>query len=114
MDEEPSNDGVLDALWERVVQAWNDEKTHAALLEYGVSAGALPEIVGRYRALVDDPEKGPLAKAKLDVIVLAATQMLLATKMPRPGKTPLGITLSALGVCLFLLAWVAYALWERH
>lgn len=111
MDEEQPVDPVLDALWKRVLESWDDERTHAALLDHAVRAQALPEIAGRYRKLADDPDKGPLAKKKLDAIVLAATQMLMSMKTPKPGKTPIGITLSAAGICLVLLGWLAYALW---
>ena len=104
-------DPVLEALWGRVVAAWDDEKTHAALLEHALRAQALPEVAGRYRSLVDDPERGPKAKKKLEAIVLAATQSLMAMKTPKPGKVPLSITLSAFGVCALLLAWLAWALW---
>jgi hypothetical protein len=109
-----AKDAVLDALWARVLDAWDDDKTHAALLDHALRSQALPEIAGRYRALVDDAEKGPLAKRRLDAIVLAATQMLWSMKTPRPGKVPLPMTLSAFGVSLALLAWLAWALWGRR
>ena len=108
-DDEPT-DPVLEALWKRVMEAWDDEKPHAALLEHAMREQQLPEVAGRYRALVDDPDRGALAKKKLDGIVLAATQMLMAMKTPQAGKVPLGITLSAVGVCALLLAWLAWAL----
>ena len=66
-------------------------------------------------ALVEDPEKGAVAKKKLDAIVLAATQMLMAMKTPKPGKgVPIPITLSAFGVCAVLLAWLGWALWGHR
>ena len=111
-DEAP--DPVLDALWKRVLEAWDDDKTHAALIEHALRAQALPDVAGKYRALADDPEKGPVAKKKLDAIVVAATQMLMSMKTPPPGKTPLPITLSAAGISLLLLAWLAWAMWGRH
>ncbi|HEX3343034.1 MAG TPA: hypothetical protein VHS09_00625 [Polyangiaceae bacterium] len=113
-DEEPTDDAVLEALWSRVLEAWDDDKTHAALIDHAMRAQRLPEAAGRYRALVDDPEKGARAKKKLDAIVLAATQMLLAMKTPKPGKVPLPITLSAFGVCALLLAWLGWALWGHR
>jgi hypothetical protein len=82
---------VLEAIWKRVLDAWDDDRTHAALLDHAIRSQALPEIAGRYRALGEDPEKGLLAKKRLDAIVLAATQMLMTTKTPKPGKTPLPI-----------------------
>jgi hypothetical protein len=108
------DDPVLEALWKRVLDSWDDDRPHAALLEHGVRAQALPEIAGRYRALASDAARGARAKAKLDGVVLAATQMLLSTKTPKPGKTPLSITLSAAAVCLLLLGWLALAVWGRH
>jgi hypothetical protein len=112
--EDDEKDPLLEALWTRVMQAWDDDKTHAALIDHAVRAQRLPDIAGRYRALADDPEKGPAAKKKLDAIVLAATQMLMSMKTPKPGKVPLPITLSAFGVCAVLLGWLAWALWGKQ
>jgi hypothetical protein len=112
-DEEP-RDAVLEALWKRVTEAWDDEKTHGALIEHAMREHRLPEVAGRYRALADDPEKGALAKKKLDAVVLAATQMLLAMKTPKPGKVPVPITLTAFAVSALLLAWLGWALWGHH
>jgi hypothetical protein len=105
---------VLEALWSRVIEAWDDDKPHAALLEHASRAQLLPAIAGRYRALAGDPAKAPIANRQLDAIVQCATVSLLSMKMPRPQGTPLPITLSAFGICLFLLGWLAYAVWGRH
>jgi hypothetical protein len=107
-------DPVLEALWKRVLDAWDDDRPHAALLEHAVRAQALPEVAGRYRALTTDSVHRARAQEKLDGVVVAATQMLLSTKTPKPGKTPLSITLSAVAVCLLLLGWLALALLGRH
>jgi hypothetical protein len=112
-DEEPT-DAVLEALWKRVLEAWEDEKAHGALIDHAMRERRLPEAAGRYRTLVDDPERGALAKKKLDAIVLAATQMLMALKTPKVVKVPVAITLSAFGVCAVLLAWLGWALWGHH
>jgi hypothetical protein len=111
--DEPT-DPMIEALWQRVLEAWDDDKPHAALLEHAMHAQALPEIAARYRGLVDDPGRGARAKKQLDAVVVAATQMLLSTKTPKRGKTPLPITLSALAVCLLLLGWLASVLWGPH
>ncbi len=108
-------DAVLDALWARTLAAWADEKVHAALLDHALRSNGLPEIAGRYRALVDDPERGPIAKKRIDAIVLAASSMLQSTKTPRSGAPiPIGITLTAFGICLVLLGWLALAVWGSH
>ncbi len=104
-------DPVLEALWARVLEAWDDDKAHTALLEHAMRAEALPEIAGRYRALTGSADKGEAARKRLDAIVVAATNMLLAMKTPKPTKVPLPITLSAFGVCVALLAWLAWAVW---
>ncbi len=113
-DEEPT-DAIFEALWKRTLEAWDDEKTHAALIDHAMREQRLPEAAGRYRALVDDPDRGALAKKKLDAIVIAATQMLMAMKTPKTAnKVPLPITLSAFGVCALLLAWLGWALWGHR
>jgi hypothetical protein len=112
-DEDPK-DAVLDALWARVMEAWDDEKPHHAVLEHALRAQALPELAGRYRALEGDPEKGALAKKRLDAIVLAATQMLMSMKTPKPGKVPLPITLTAFAISVLLLSWLGWAVWGRQ
>jgi hypothetical protein len=105
---------MIDALWKRALEAWDDDKAHAALLENAMRAQALPQIAAHYRSLADDPERGPRAKKQLEAIVVTATQMLLSTKTPKPGKTPLPITLSALAVFLLVLGWLASVLWGHH
>jgi len=108
---EAGQDPVLDALWERVTEAWGDEQAHAALIEHATRTGALHLAAARYRALTADPDRAELARKKLDVIVLAATHVLLSTKTPAHGKVPLAITLSAFAVSAILLGWLALAVW---
>jgi hypothetical protein len=112
--DDDADDPVLGALWKRVLESWEDERTHAAILEHAVRVLALTELAGRYRALVDDPGKSDVARKKMDGIVMAATQMLTSMKTPKPGKVPLPITLSAFAICAMMLGWLALALWGRH
>ncbi len=114
MGPDGTSDPLLETLWERVLEAWDDDKPHAALLEHAMRTQALPEVARRYRALAGDIERGARAKDKLDALVVAATQMLLSTKTPKPARTPLPITLSAVAVFVLLMAWLAYALFGRH
>jgi len=104
----------LDSLWQRTLDAWDDDATHGALLEYALRTESLPEVAGRYRALLDDAEKGARAKEQIDAIVQAATSMLFSKKTPAPGKTPWPITLSAVGICALLLSWLAWELFPHH
>jgi hypothetical protein len=114
-DAEKMGSGV-DPLWDRVLAAWDDDKVHSALIEFAVRTENLPDVAGRYRELKDDPEKGERAKKQLNAIVVAATQMMLATKATRPEtiKPPWWMTASAAGVCFFLLMLLMYALLRRH
>jgi hypothetical protein len=111
-DEGP-NDAVFEALWGRVLAEWDDERVHGAVLEHSVRAKLLPELAARYRALQDDEGKREVAKKRLDAIVVAATQMLMATQTPKPVKVPLSITLTAFAICLVLLGMLGWALWGR-
>lgn len=111
--EDGESSSWLDALWERTLEAWDDDATHAALLEDALRTETLPEVAGRYRALLDDATKGTRAKAQIDAIVLAATSLLFSKKTPAPGKTPWPITLSAVGVCLLLFSWLAWELFPH-
>jgi hypothetical protein len=108
-----TGDAALEALWQRVVEAWDDDRTHAALLEYALRTEHLPEVAGRYRALKDDPEKAERAQKRLNAIVAAATQLMMSMKTPARTKVPLPITLSAFGIFLFALVFLAYALFRR-
>ncbi len=114
---EPEKDtSAIDSLWDRALGAWDDDKVHSALIEFAVRTENLPEVAGRYRALKDDPKKGERAKKQLNAIVVAATQMMLATKATRAEtiKPPWWMTASAAGICFFLLALLMYAMLRRH
>jgi hypothetical protein len=108
-----TDDLIFETLWGRVLEAWDDDKTHAALIEYAVRTQHLPDAAGRYRALTNDPDKAIIAKKKLDGIVIAATQMLMSMKTPAIGKTPWQITLSAVLICVVLVSMVGYLILHR-
>jgi hypothetical protein len=75
----PSNHPVLEALWERAESDWDNEAPHRALLEWAVQQEQLPELAGRYRALVDSEARGAMAQRRLDAIFGAALVLLHAT-----------------------------------
>jgi hypothetical protein len=105
---------TLDALWTHVAAQWDDERPHRAVIEFASRTENLAELAGRYRALVDDPRRGPMAKRQLDAVVAAATSLLWSAKTPAPQKVPLSITLSAAAICLFLLAWLSWSLYVHR
>lgn len=111
---ERDDDAVLDALWTRALEAWEDERPHAALLEHALRSEKLPDLAGRYRALKDDPHKGPRAQKKIDGIVVAATQMLMATRTPPRTQTPWQWTATAALLFAIACAWLFYQLFVPH
>jgi hypothetical protein len=111
-----AGEAILESLWNRVLEAWDDDKPHHALLEYALRAQKLPEVAGRYRAIKEkDAEKAPRAQKKLDGIVVAATQMLMAMKSPPDRlKVPPAMTATLFAVSMLLLAWLGYAVFHRR
>jgi hypothetical protein len=107
-------DAVFSALWSRVLEAWDDDKPHQLALAYALEHEMLPEIAGRYRKLFDDPDKGARAKKKVDAIVVAATQLLMATKTPPREKVPWQWTASAAAFFFVVVAFLAYKVLLRH
>lgn len=101
-------DAIFEALWGRALEAWDDDKPHGALLEHALRSEQLPELAGRYRALKDDPDKGARAQKKIDGIVVAATQMLMATKTEPRTKTPWQWTASAAVLFGLICAYLFY------
>ena len=113
-DEPKAEDPVFEALWARVLEAWDDDKTHAALLDHAIREQRLPDAAGRYRALKDDPDKGAVATKKLNAIVIAATQLLFSMKTPPRAKVPLSVTITAAVLCVATLLWLARQLFLVH
>jgi hypothetical protein len=103
-------DEAFEALWQKVNEAWDDEKRHAAILSYALSTEQLPELAGRYRALKDDEQKGPIARKRIDALVAAATQLLMATKSPPPPKSNKPLTIVTAIVSAIVLSYIAYLL----
>jgi hypothetical protein len=107
-------DVVFAALWTKVLASWEEDKPHQAALSYAIEHEMLPEIAGRYRKLFDDPEKGARAKKKVDGIVVAATQLMLATKTPPREKVPWTWTASVAVVMVLVISFLAYKLFVHH
>ncbi|MEA2753012.1 MAG: hypothetical protein QOI41_7155, partial [Myxococcales bacterium] len=99
-------DVVFAALWTKVLASWDEDKPHQAALSYAIEHEMLPEIAGRYRKLFDDPEKGARAKKKVDGIVVAATQLMLATKTPPREKVPWTWTASVAVVMVLVISFL--------
>jgi len=113
-DAHSSDDPIFDALWEKTLESWDDDKRHAALLDHALREKMLPDLAGKYRALRDDPERGEIAKKRIDAILNAATQMLFTMKTPKPTKTPAWMWWSAFLTCAVMLMYLAYAMLAKR
>lgn len=109
-----SADALFEALWARTLEAWDDDKPHAAILEHALRTEKLPDLSGRYRALTSDPDKGPRAKEKIDRIIAAATSMLFATKTPERTKTPWQWSAAAFLIFALVSIYLFYQLFLPH
>ena len=107
-DTGPVRDAGFEALWQRVLDHWDDDKAHSALIEFALRTEQLPEAARRYRELTEDPAKAERAQKRLDAIVVAATQLMMSMKTPPRTNVPLTITLSAFAIFLFTLCAVVY------
>ncbi len=110
MTTDDKDDPILEAMWTSVLADWSDDKKHAALLDYALRNEKLPILAGNYRALQDDPDKAAVSKKKLDAIVVAATQMLMSMKTPKPTRHPAWLNATAGVIALILIGWIVYAM----
>jgi hypothetical protein len=108
------NDALFEALWKRVLDSWDEDKPHAAILDHAVRSEMLPELAGRYRAHKEVPGHEERAKKKLDALIVAATQMLMATKTEKAEKAPWQLTVGVALVCIVVLVWLAFKVLKPH
>jgi len=104
------HDAIFEALWKRCLEAWEEDKPHNAILDHALKSEKLPDLAGRYRDLKDDEAKGPRAAKRINAIVIAATQMMMATKTPPRTKTPWQWNASAIAFFALVISYLFYAL----
>ena len=108
--DEPTGDIVFDTLWARVLEAWDDDKPHGALVQYALKSQKLPELAGKYKSMTHDPEKKARAQKRLDGVVMAATQLLFAMKSPPLPKSNKTLNVIAVLMAISAMAFLAYRL----
>lgn len=77
-------DAAFEALWKRVLDHWDDERTHGAFLEYSGQSGQLAEAAARYRGMKGDRARSEIAEKRLAAIAMVAIAQLEATRSPAP------------------------------
>jgi hypothetical protein len=106
---------MLDALWERVLTVWEEDRTHAAFLEQARAAKALAEAASRYRQEAERADKAgettraESARKRLGGVATLAMLELDASHTPRDraaGRAAKIISWVATAI-LFVLTWFA-------
>lgn len=104
------DDDVLDALWERVIEDWDNPKSHDAFLQMAVDRGALGQAAHWYRTQIENEDRRELAEKKLKASVLIATQAMEASKTVRSVQTPRWVVVAAASVCVLAVGLLLWAL----
>ena len=104
-------DAGFEALWKNVLDRWDDERTHAAFLEFCRTTDQLAEAAARYRGMKGDRERSEVAEKRLTGIAIVALAKLEATRSParRPRNVPnlvlaAAFGLAAVGLLAYLLS----------
>lgn len=80
-------DATVEALWKRVLDAWDDDARHAAFLDYCQRSDRLVDAAVRYRGMTGDRDRAQTAEKKLKAVaLLAMTRLEVARQAER--RTP--------------------------
>ncbi len=101
-----TDDPAFDALWTAVLERWDDDKPHHAILDYAIKNEKMPSLAGRYKGLTTDIDKAERAKKKMDGVVIAATHMLISMKSPKRTKTPWQWNALIIVVCISIISYL--------
>lgn len=107
-----AEDPLLEALWSKVLDDFDDDAAHLRFIEHCRSEGRLPEAARRYREHKERlgpsaPERAQVDK-RLGAIALLAMAALDAHKSAKPGRHPLSLLVAAVVVAFFLAAVVGF------
>lgn len=105
-------DPGLEALWKRVLDAWDDDRAHGAFLEHCRQSGTLLEAAVRYRGMAGDRSRGPLAGKRLSAITLLAMADLEAGRSEQPRS--LAAAVQIVLILLFLAGTLAMLIILGH
>lgn len=96
------SDPILEVLWKKVLDDWEDDAAHGAFLSHCQDTQQLPEAAARYKGMTGDHERGPGAEKRLGGVALLAMASLQHEPRPDPSKAPRFIAL--LVSILFVIA----------
>lgn len=103
---------VLDALWESVVQRWDEASVHESLLLACSEENDLAFAAMRYRRIKDDgpTEQREFAEAQLEKITGLAYAQITSMKRPRKDHRRVVTIIAALvsvflaGACIYMIS----------
>lgn len=81
-------DPILEALWKRVTDAWDDDDVHGAFLRHCQETAQLGEAAARYAGMKGDRARGASAAKRLEAVALLATTSLLAERSDSQKGVP--------------------------
>jgi len=107
-------DAAFEALWKSVLDRWDEERSHAAFLEYCRTTDQLAEAAARYRGMKGDRDRSEIAEKRLAGIAIVAIAMLEATRstIPRASRSVGSLILAAV-FGLAAVGLLAYLLTSR-
>ena len=79
---EPLSDPALEALWKRVLDAWDDDAVHQVFLDHCHETDRLLEAAVRYRGMGADRDRGVSAQKRLQSVALLALTKLEGSRTP--------------------------------
>lgn len=96
-------DAVLEALWAKVIENFDDDAAHQRFLEHCRQSGQLLEAATRYRAHKADTNDAEIDK-RLSAIAIYAMAELESKRAEPKGRNPLALLATALVVAFFFAA----------
>lgn len=106
-------DPVLEALWKKVLDDWENDAAHGSFLEYCQTSDQLLEAAVRYRGMAGDRSRGPSADKRLSAISLLALSKLESARTLPPSS--ISRTSTLLVVLFFIGSFVALIfLWRSR
>lgn len=99
-------DPVLEALWKRVTDNWDDARSHEAFLRHCQENSLLGEAAARYRPFKSDEARGAFAQKRLEAITLLATSALMAQREAPRATFPKWLTHMLALACAALVVYL--------